>query len=828
MKLESFRAKGFIGFRDGLGLEEVAVDFSNVSGLTAIQGANGSGKTTLTELLSPFPQFASREGALFRHTYMRSSEREQRFFYDGNHYRTLLKIDCQSEKQEGYIWRDGKSEVNGKISSYVRYVRDLLGSAELFYNSVFCAQGSKKLSDLRTGELKDLFAEFLRLGRIQKWEDTAKQAGNILTGKVSQLDIRRVGLTDRLQGIEDLKVKAAGKAAGIETLEDKKAHYAQEIQAARARIDDLKAIVAKNALAVSRKADVQATIDRLTSDLSKEKQAAETELEGIRAKYRNLAAELSKCEAVLKDKEKILGAAEREQTVNTEIEGITREIEQVTEEATKQQGVIHSLDKKLLELRQAVKDLDNDEFLKNFDMKLADLKAEIEAQDRKIKELKEDRQVYDLETKIANAREKMAALELRDPTCTSSACSFIVDAFKSEELLPGLQEELGTLKSSLWTKIKGAESLSDEYRESMQILGEERTKRVLFIDGERKRLNKEADSKGIEARSETHVAESKAATINARRQFLARLRLEASMLKDLAAKKADVQVAEARKADLSARQAELTEKGKTSRVEWEEKERAFKSQIEEQEKKMDGIDLEIDVKAEQNLLKEQGWLRGIESKDFPALESEILEAREELAKIRGELSRMSEAQKELETADLEKGRLQTEVSEWIYLKNACSKNGLQALEIDGSAPLISSYANELLSQAFGPLYSVKLRTQNEEGKEVLDIVTIGEQGEEVLLENLSGGQRVWILMALRLGMTLLSKEKSGHELTTGFADELDGSLDKDNAINFVNMYRSFMKVGGFQDFFFISHRSECRNLSDNVLIFEHGKNPYWR
>jgi hypothetical protein len=55
------------------------------------------------------------------------------------------------------------------------------------------------------------------------------------------------------------------------------------------------------------------------------------------------------------------------------------------------------------------------------------------------------------------------------------------------------------------------------------------------------------------------------------------------------------------------------------------------------------------------------------------------------------------------------------------------------------APLITAKANELLSMAFGPLFTVKFRTQDEEGREVLDILTIGEDGEEVLLENLSGG-----------------------------------------------------------------------------------------
>jgi ABC-type lipoprotein export system ATPase subunit len=83
-------------------------------------------------------------------------------------------------------------------------------------------------------------------------------------------------------------------------------------------------------------------------------------------------------------------------------------------------------------------------------------------------------------------------------------------------------------------------------------------------------------------------------------------------------------------------------------------------------------------------------------------------------------------------------------------------------------------------------------------------------------------------MALRLAMTLLSKEKSGHAFQTAYADELDGALDPDNSLNFVNMYRSFMTVGGFSDFLFISHKPSCRSMADHILTFEPGKNPEWK
>jgi len=76
---------------------------------------------------------------------------------------------------------------------------------------------------------------------------------------------------------------------------------------------------------------------------------------------------------------------------------------------------------------------------------------------------------------------------------------------------------------------------------------------------------------------------------------------------------------------------------------------------------------------------------------------------------------------------------------------------------------------------------------------------------------------------MRLAMTLISKEKSAKAFTSFFADEEDGALDPENAQNFIGMYRSFMKSGGFDTGFFISHKPECVAMADHVMIFGNGK-----
>jgi DNA repair exonuclease SbcCD ATPase subunit len=265
-------------------------------------------------------------------------------------------------------------------------------------------------------------------------------------------------------------------------------------------------------------------------------------------------------------------------------------------------------------------------------------------------------------------------------------------------------------------------------------------------------------------------------------------------------------------------------KGKELKVKWENRKSDLDGSIKDAQASLAEIKIDNDIPV--RIATMSSVISDIE-KSLSETETSLNTIRANIMKYEADLSARAEVEKDIETANKEKARLQQDISDWTYLRNACGKNGLQAMEIDGAAPIITSFANDLLTQAFGPLFTVKFRTINEEGKECLDIIVISDDGEEVNLENLSGGQKVWILMALRLAMTLLSKEKSGRNFETFYADELDGALDPDNALNFVNMYRSFMKAGGFKDGYFISHKPSCRSLADNILMFEAGKNPAW-
>ncbi len=77
-----------------------------MSGLIAFEGRTGKGKTTILENLHPYRRVFSRTSSLNSQFFLRDSEKEFHFVHEGHFYRTLLKIDAQSDRCECFIWKD--------------------------------------------------------------------------------------------------------------------------------------------------------------------------------------------------------------------------------------------------------------------------------------------------------------------------------------------------------------------------------------------------------------------------------------------------------------------------------------------------------------------------------------------------------------------------------------------------------------------------------------------------------------------------------------------------------------------------------------------------
>lgn len=462
---------------------------------------------------------------------------------------------------------------------------------------------------------------------------------------------------------------------------------------------------------------------------------------------------------LLADKDKILDACEREKALLKRIPVMEGELERLRNKANE------------------------------MERRLDETSRKIDEQRRIIDQCGKDAEIARLEAETKSCREKAKDLEKRDPECTSEVCSFIVSALRAEKELPRLEKELESRRKLVSEEKERASSLINLLAKQLEELKREYGERQARYENlKREKLDKDKELKIVRA---------------------------------LSSKRAKVEVAMSRLADMEKRKQEITAEGIRLKEEGEERFSKIRGELQvlsgEIEKLKKTMESGLEKEKEDAERKKREAEAVVET-----TEKQIGQIRQKIATLKQAIADKEKAESDLLRKKAETQKLVTEKSEWIYLRNACSKDGLRALEIDGTAPMISSFANQLLNMSFATNFMVRFRTQDDEGREVLDIIVVSEDGEEVMLKNLSGGERVWVLKALRLAMTLISKEKSGREFKSLLADEEDGPLSVDNAKSFVELYRATMKLGGMEDCYYVSHKPEAVAMADYRLVFTRG------
>ena len=394
-----------------------------------------------------------------------------------------------------------------------------------------------------------------------------------------------------------------------------------------------------------------------------------------------------------------------------------------------------------------------------------------------------------LKERIRNAKTQVRTLDTWDPGCPSTICGLSKPGLEAEEALKKMEPELETYETIVAEHNMQAGKAQKEAAIQRAAMKDDKKTMSALVDG-----------------LKTSISEMKTERDKCARQ---------------AARHDDLKVAIAQKETAEKRAKELTYQGMKEKAAFDVNIEQLKAKIERLRQYLNSITEKIDLSAKDRLT-ELEIVHQKKSDQGKYILDQINALEADIQQCRKDIERRNTYREQQAEINLKQASIQNQLNEWNYLKNAVSKDGLRALEIDSVAPSISAYANQILLNTFGPAYSVKLRTQDDEGRETLDILAIEEDGRETFLDDLSGGERVWSLKALRLAMTLISKEKSGKAFQTAMADEEDGPLDTGNARNFIQLYRSFMETGGFESCYFISHRPECIELADSVLEFGNG------
>lgn len=264
MKLRSLRLRGAIGIFDGLGLDEINIDFTKFDeGTICVFGDNGSGKTTLIENLSPYRKLFTRSGGLASHFRLKDSCRDLWIDLGPDQYRFLININADSGKIESYVYRNGiVVNADGKEGSYNEEVYKLFGSPEMFAASLLMPQKRTPFSKLPPERREELF-------NLEGIQAKSKYAGD----KAKNLATQIAEVTTTIKQLE-------GQISELSCIE-------QSIEIGKKIVSDREESLAKIEARIS---ELNAELARL-DEQAKAQVALKTELSGIEKEISSLQIE---------------------------------------------------------------------------------------------------------------------------------------------------------------------------------------------------------------------------------------------------------------------------------------------------------------------------------------------------------------------------------------------------------------------------------------------------------------------------------------------------------------------------------------------------------
>ena len=190
------------------------------------------------------------------------------------------------------------------------------------------------------------------------------------------------------------------------------------------------------------------------------------------------------------------------------------------------------------------------------------------------------------------------------------------------------------------------------------------------------------------------------------------------------------------------------------------------------------------------------------------------------------LKRRKEVEKRIEEIQAQANVIRKDARQWGLIEKGFGRDGLIALELELASPVISDIVNSLLEE-MGGRFAVRFETlrpkanKKNEYVETFDIKVLDtETGIEKSLVDLSGGERVWVDEAIARAISVYLSRSAGGRCSYLVSDERDGALDETKKLEYCSMKRQVLKLGGYNQEFFISHTPDLWDLADAVITVD--------
>ena len=808
----SLTLKGFRGIRDGLGRDVLTLDFERLADgaeLVAIVGANGRGKTTVMDNMHPYLTMPSRAGvagpggfSYYDHVCLPDNEKDLIWAHDGRSYRSQVVIRLNGRrKTETFLfvltddgaWKpvalDNGIVSDGKVDTYTRCVEAICGSADTFFTSVFSAQGKRQLSAYRNAEIKTLLADLLGQEKIRALGQKAAETARLFKAGLAAIRQEQAGLDEEAQRIE-------GERRRLDGAQPRVAQSLSSRQAAQAAQESAR--------------------NRHAQLLAEREQA-----QGVEARRRQLQGE---CQAVVQaGKDAIDALQAQDRGEQQRLQRLEQRIAQRLSQERNRRQALQNQRRQCLTLLAGAPAVRRGEHRLPLAERVSSLRsAQIGTWREHVQRLSQ------CEAAARMAHQKLSGIEREAGQAV----------LKAEELARrfGLTGEVPCAGTDLQGQCK--------------LLGDAREAHVLMpsAEGAIQRLGREKATvqKELDGLREQHEALAAAPQALARAELLAeRARAHASRFALLATQGGEMARARATLAEIEEELTVLrTAQGPDAAADQSPAEMPEEAAERQQ---IDAARQAIAHQREQQAKHYRAALdrlqQALAALPAPYDERCLIDAQTRMEQAAQSVTAAEQAHLNavgdaetlgvlVQQAASLAGRqalvanriahVETELGNWNLFAKCMSNDGLIALAIDDAGPALSALANDLLLACYGPRFTVSIQTLVETGKgeqkEGFDIlVHDAESGESKSVGLMSGGERVWINECLIRAVALYLAQHTGRRYGALFSDEADGPLDPERKRMFMAMKREVLRLGGYQQEFFVSQTPELAAMADAVI-----------
>lgn len=783
MRILKLKLRGAVGIKKGLGLDEVELDFTQFQpGLIALTGRNGSGKTTVMENLHPFRQMVSRGGSLQSHFFLKDSYRILDFELDGKNYQSKILIDALTGGSEAYLFRDCSDDPtklygnftplnDGKLTTYDEAIEKVLGTPELFFNSVFSGQKSKGIAELKPADRRKLFYELLSLNSYEVYLEHAK-------AELKKQELRLAEVEGEARAIENGELR-------IENLEEERV---QILERQKSLIDEIFKLEAEidqhNEMIKEFEIDIRTSEDKLKGNEEIEKRIAQISGE-IELLTKNNNSRILRYNSEVEDYQKLI-------VKNKELSAKKDELAAMLVTQRENQISLAKLQEQKSELQKEVSviqetNLENSQSLSRQEKRMSELRKELLGL-----EMKAEGHLQNLER-----MKKDTAIIDRVPcdVPTGKSCEFLINAYATKKELDVIIDfQFDSQIADQKSLIAQAER---NYERDKQLFDEK-------YSVEMAKLKDEMD-----------VIVSEINRINKSLGEIAKNNIDKQHSDSLEAQN-NIQLYEQK---IESAQTLINE----TKENFEKEFSRLKTEAGDLQSK---LDIELPKKISQlkeNLSTERCQLQSTATKKNIRI-GLMDELKQEVAALEQQIELVKKNAERIALLNEEKKKVENEIWDWTFLCRAFDKTGIPVLKLENSGIEITTIANELLSifeNKFRIVFETTSLTKDKKKlKETFDINIVEEDGV-CEISNKSGGQQVWLETAIQLAIALVVRQQ-GRNLQTSFLDEKDGALDLDNAYAYIEMLRKAHSMSGVYNTFIITHRTELLDFIPQQIKLRDG------